>query len=325
MAFNEETGRYEIHKVMGPDEFHEKMPGSKTGGLKDNAYTNIMVVWMFNRAFELLDNLEKDQRRQVFDKISLDESELQRWKEMASLVNLVISDDGIIAQFDGYFDLEELDWEHYRKKYDTIYRMDRLLKAEGKSPDNYKLSKQADTLMTFYNIGQQAVTEILENLGYKVPDGYMENNFDYYIQRCSHGSTLSRVVHASLAVQAGRKDPGWKLFREALRSDYTDIQGGTTAEGIHAGVMGGTVLMAMEAFGGLSVKDKELHVDPHLPDHWRSISFGTSYRGNEYVLKIEHGRVSISTAANGRPTPVMVRGRKYELVPGEKLVCNIED
>jgi hypothetical protein len=26
-VYNEQTGRYEIHKVMGPDEFHEKLPG----------------------------------------------------------------------------------------------------------------------------------------------------------------------------------------------------------------------------------------------------------------------------------------------------------
>jgi trehalose/maltose hydrolase-like predicted phosphorylase len=41
-------------------------------------------------------------------------------------------------------DLEELDWEFYREKYGDIHRLDRILKAEGKSPDNYKLAKQAD-------------------------------------------------------------------------------------------------------------------------------------------------------------------------------------
>lgn len=32
--FNHERGRYEIHGVMGPDEFHEKYPGSDKGGLE---------------------------------------------------------------------------------------------------------------------------------------------------------------------------------------------------------------------------------------------------------------------------------------------------
>ena len=39
--FNPERDRYEIHGVMGPDEFHEKYPGAAEGGLRNNAYTNV--------------------------------------------------------------------------------------------------------------------------------------------------------------------------------------------------------------------------------------------------------------------------------------------
>jgi len=45
------------------------------------------------------------------------------------------------------FDLKELNWQDYQKKYGNIQRMDRILKAEGKSPNQYKVAKQADTLM----------------------------------------------------------------------------------------------------------------------------------------------------------------------------------
>ena len=37
---------------MGPDEFHEKLPGSDVGGLTDNAYSNIMVSWMLDKSFQ---------------------------------------------------------------------------------------------------------------------------------------------------------------------------------------------------------------------------------------------------------------------------------
>jgi trehalose/maltose hydrolase-like predicted phosphorylase len=40
--FNPDRERYEIHGVMGPDEFHEKYPGAEEGGLHNNAYTNVM-------------------------------------------------------------------------------------------------------------------------------------------------------------------------------------------------------------------------------------------------------------------------------------------
>ena len=52
--FNPERERYEIHGVMGPDEFHEKYPGAPEGGLRNNAYTNVMVAWLCGLAGEVL-------------------------------------------------------------------------------------------------------------------------------------------------------------------------------------------------------------------------------------------------------------------------------
>ncbi|MEZ5582228.1 MAG: hypothetical protein R3F37_05080 [Candidatus Competibacteraceae bacterium] len=55
-----------------------------------------------------------------------------------------------MSQFEGYEDLQELDWQAYREKYGDIHRLDRILEAEGDSANRYKLSKQADLLMLFY-------------------------------------------------------------------------------------------------------------------------------------------------------------------------------
>ncbi|MEE6693171.1 glycoside hydrolase family 65 protein, partial [Lactiplantibacillus plantarum] len=46
--YDQANGRYNISGVMGPDEFHENYPNSTTAGLKNNAYTNIMVAWLFD-------------------------------------------------------------------------------------------------------------------------------------------------------------------------------------------------------------------------------------------------------------------------------------
>src|ERR1700744_3525791 len=51
--FNPARERYEIHGVMGPDEFHEKYPDSPQGGLRNNAYINIMVAWLCDIAGQL--------------------------------------------------------------------------------------------------------------------------------------------------------------------------------------------------------------------------------------------------------------------------------
>ena len=43
--------------------------------------------------------------------------------------------DGVISQFEGYEDLEELDWEGLRAKHGNIQRLDRILRAEGDDPE----------------------------------------------------------------------------------------------------------------------------------------------------------------------------------------------
>lgn len=290
---NRVTGRYEIIKVMGPDEFHEKYKDTDEGGLKDNAYTNLMVAWMLGKAVELLEKMDQQKKNDLLERLRLTSGETERWNDIASRLNLVISEDGIIAQYDGYFDLKELDFEEYRKKYHNIYRMDRILKAEGKSPDEYKVAKQADTLMTFYNLSTSEVDKILGRLDYRLPEDYLMKNLKYYLARTSHGSTLSRVVHAQLANLTGDHKLSWELYYDALTSDYGDIQGGTTAEGIHAGVMAGTIWVALVSFAGLNIHGEYPCFQPNLPPHWRKISFSFNFREADYECEISRENIRI--------------------------------
>jgi trehalose/maltose hydrolase-like predicted phosphorylase len=289
---DENSGRFSIKKVMGPDEFHEAYPDSDEGGIKDNTYTNLMVAWAMERAFDMLSIFDAKQQEEIKASINLLEEELKHWKEISHQLNIVIKDD-ILAQYDGYFDLEELDWDFFREKYGNVYRMDRLLKAEGKSADDYKVAKQADTLMTFYNLPEKEVTAILEKLGYTLKFDYLKDNLEYYLQRTSHGSTLSRVVHAQLANIIGDNELSWELYSDALSSDFNDIQGGTTAEGIHAGVMAGTILVALQSYAGVDVRDGVLSINPKLPKHWRAISFNVGLQANRFKLEVSHAQVKV--------------------------------
>ena len=60
--FNPARERWEIHGVMGPDEFHEKYPGATDGGLRNNAYTNVMVAWICETVQAVLDLLPVSRR-----------------------------------------------------------------------------------------------------------------------------------------------------------------------------------------------------------------------------------------------------------------------
>ena len=64
-------------------------------------------------------------------------------------------DDGVISQFERYVAvLPELDWAAYRHTYEYIRRLDRILEAEGDTPNRYKALKQADALMLFHLLGR---------------------------------------------------------------------------------------------------------------------------------------------------------------------------
>src|SRR5690606_26054966 len=98
---------------------------------------------------------------------------------------------GIISQFEGWDDLEELDWEELREAHGDIHRVDRILEARGDDPNRYKATKQADVLMLFFLFSSEELTQMFERLGYDFEPSCIPDNVAYYIERTSHGSTLS--------------------------------------------------------------------------------------------------------------------------------------
>ena len=313
---DESTGKYSIKGVMGPDEFHEKLPTSDEHGVKDNAYTNIMVVWLLEKTMAMIAGLSSRSFNQICKKIGFNAIETDRWKDICKNMNLIISSDDIISQFDGYFDLKELDWQHYRKEYGNIHRMDRILKAEGDSPDDYKVAKQADTLMTFYVLAPEVVADILKKLGYPVKDPIklLKNNYQYYEQRTSHGSTLSKVVHAVISSYMADDETAWRWFKEAMESDIYDTQGGTTPEGIHCGVMAGTLDVITRYFAGIDFSHDVPEFNPHLPGHWAELSLKVCHRKIWYDIKLTQDKLHLTiNSRNKEPQSIRVQGKALRI------------
>ncbi len=192
-SFNDQRGRYEIHGVVGPDEFHEGYPGAPMPGLNNNAYTNVMAVWVLCRALDVLDLLPDIRRAELTTRMGLSAQEIARWNDISRRMFVPFHGDGIISQFERYETLTELDWQHYRARYGNIQRLELILEAENDSANRYKLSKQADVLMLFYVFSTQELQEIFTRLGYPLEDEAIPRNVAYYDCRSSHGSTLSRL------------------------------------------------------------------------------------------------------------------------------------
>jgi alpha,alpha-trehalase len=314
--YNTELDRYEILGVMGPDEYHDAYPDSDRPGLNNNAYTNIMAIWVLDRAREVIDLLPEDVRREICSKLELSAEELRLWEDIGNKMRVVFHDDGIISQFEGYDRLEEFDWEGYREKYDDIQRLDRILEAEDDTPNRYKVSKQADVLMLFYLLSAEELEEIFEKLGYDFEYETIPKNIDYYLQRTSHGSTLSRVVHSWVLARSDRAR-SWKLFCEALQSDVSDIQGGTTPEGIHLGAMAGTVDQLQRGYTGIVTRGDVLYFNPCLPEDLSRLKLKMRYRSHFLEIEVTSETLRVSTIrAEEEPIKIGVFENFYELPPG---------
>lgn len=322
--FSKKDNRYHTEKIMGPDEFHEKYPFSSKPGLRDNAYTNFMIVWTILKAKEIIGVLPDNQRKRIFRKIGLNDKELKRWDDIVKRMVLIINEKDIIAQFDGYFKLKELNWKEYLAEYGSvkIKRMDRILKAEGKSPDEYKSSKQADTLMIFYLFSLAEIKHILSGLGYRSNSSILRKNYEYYAKRTTHGSTLSKVVHCFIAHLLGKKEKAWEWFLDVLESDIYDTQRGTTPEGIHAGVMGGSIDIVMRIFAGVVMDNDCLRINPSLPEKWRKLNVKFFYKGLWYSLSINKFFVEIAvTGPKEKFSNALIKSKNkvYRLHPDKKI------
>jgi trehalose/maltose hydrolase-like predicted phosphorylase len=316
-TYDHGTDHYEIRGVMGPDEYHDGYPGRDEPGLDNNAYTNVMAAWVLCRALETLELLPDHRRTELTERLALRQEEVDRWDEASRKLRVCFHDGDIISQFEGYGDLEELDWAALRGRHGNIRRLDRILEAEGDSTNRYKASKQADVLMLFYLLSAEELRGLLDRLGYRLPPEAIRHNVDYYLERTSHGSTLSGVVNAWVLARSDRLR-SWRFFTEALASDLHDVQGGTTAEGIHLGAMAGTVDLAQRCYTGLETRDDVLWLNPSLPEELDGLDFEVRYRGNWGInLHLTPDRLLVRVPASCvGPVRIGVKGEVVELAPG---------
>jgi trehalose/maltose hydrolase-like predicted phosphorylase len=322
--FNPARERYEIHGVMGPDEFHEKYPGAPQGGLRNNAYTNVMVAWLCDIAGKLPSLLSASTAEGLRTRLGIGDDELALWQDMSRRMFVPFHEDGIISQFEGYGDLEELDWDAYRAKYGNIQRLDRILHAEGDDPNRYKIAKQADTVMLFFLFTGGELHEIFERLGYDYRPDTAARNVAYYDRRTSHGSTLSFVTHAGV-LAALDPESSWERFLVALRSDVDDIQGGTTKEGIHLGVMAGTLDVVQRYYAGTQIRDSVLYFVPRLPSGLGGLSFPMQFQGTPILVTLSAGRLTLAVHPEGARLPIRagIPGDVRELCPGDQAIFEL--
>ncbi|MEU6864447.1 glycoside hydrolase family 65 protein [Streptomyces sp. NPDC046876] len=307
-------GRYRIRGVVGPDEYHDAYPGAAAPGVDDNAYTNVSAAWVLARALDLYGEVPAARRAELLARLGLDADDLRGWEEVSRRMYVPFHQ-GVISQFHGYGELAELDWDTYRARYHDIRRLDRILEAEGDTPNRYQASKQADTLMLGYLFRPAELARLFTRLGYGFDDGLWARTVAYYLQRTCHGSTLSSLVHGRVLARLQGPD-AWRYCQEALIGDITDVQGGTTGEGIHLGAMAGTLDLVERGIVGLDPAADGLHIDPVPLSAIPGTTFSVSYLGHRDIrIHFRPGRLGIRVPPSLLgPVPVVLPGARHERI-----------
>ncbi len=116
------------------------------------------------------------------------------------------------------------------------------------------------------------------------------------------------------------------FFTEALQSDVSDIQQGTTAEGVHLGAMAGTVDQVQRVSTGIEVRGDVLRLNPELPREMERLDMRIRYRGHSLDLRLTRDSLRIrgrdGTAA---PISLCVDGKVCEFVSVTTRVFRLND
>ncbi len=259
----DEYGAGHIDGVIGPDEYHESVT--------DNAFTNQMVRWTLRSALSLLE--------QGWHELASPE-ERTCWQSLADrLVDGYDPTTGTTLQFAGY---DELDLVRAEALAEPPFAGDLLLGSEGVGRS--QLIKQADVVMLHNLIPEEQ------------PDGSLERDLTYYLERTCHGSSLSPAIHAAVLARAGRPDEALRWYRIALAIDLDDLTG-TGAGGLHYATLGGVWQALLGGFLGLRATGCELIVDPALPSQWNRVEIRCRYRGTSLWVAATHDRVDVACGA----------------------------
>jgi trehalose/maltose hydrolase-like predicted phosphorylase len=300
--------RYEIARVLGPDEYHENVD--------NNFFTNFQARFALRYAGEVYARLTEDTDEggraaldRLMEKIRLRPEEAKRWRDVAEgLYVPEPTESGVIPQFDGFFRLEDTTPEEIRA---------RLL-----DPGEYwgwpngiavhtQVSKQADVAQIF----------VLHPQAY--PREVMRANWEYYEPRTQHGSSLSPAVYAIVAAWVGHMEDAQRYFMKSCTVDlYNDnkaVSGGTFIGGIHTAACGISWQIVVLGFAGLFLTADGFGFGPHLPEGWNRLSFVVKRWGARLTVTITPAEVTVENfAAATRSISVTVGAATEAVGPGER-------
>lgn len=295
-VYRADRDRYEILRVLGPDEYHENVD--------NNFFTNFQSRFAVSYAVEVYRWMDKEAPsvlKKLAGKIGLMERETERWSDLARKIFVPepAGDTRLIEQFSGFFQHEDVTPDE--------------LKSRLIEPGEYwgwpngiafetQVSKQADVLQLF----------MLHPEAYDLD--VVKANWEYYEPRTQHGSSLSPGVYATVAARVGLLDDAYRYFMKSctidLYNDNKPVSGGTFIGGIHTAACGVSWQIVTLGFAGMYQIEGGFGFIPHLPKHWKRLKFSVTYAGSVIDVTVtadEDDRMHVAVSAdNGNREDMVV-------------------
>ncbi|MBR6395722.1 MAG: glycoside hydrolase family 65 protein [Lachnospiraceae bacterium] len=248
--------KWELLDVIGPDEYHERV--------NNNAYTNRMAKYVFENAAKLL-SMHADTSKEATEYKILAENLKQQEP----------GKDGVIPQFDGYFDLEDVSLCDVRKR--LLNEKEYWGGANGVA-SHTRIIKQADVVAMLGLFPDDHSVKVLRK------------NLEFYEPRTEHGSSLSACMYALLMCRLNMPDEAFPFF---MKSAESDIKGGgkqwaglVYIGGTHPAADGGAYKTMLYGFAGVSFEGGKINITPKLPRHITRLAFGVRYKNKKYKIDI---------------------------------------
>ncbi len=266
VSWNEQRQSYDILNVIGPDENHEQVD--------NNAFTNVMVRWHLNVVTPLWEWLTKnypEKATQLAVKLNINPPKLENLALIAE--NIYLNQDmetGLIEQFDGFFDLEHVNFDDYEPRSKS---MQGILGVEETQAT--QILKQPDVLMLFYMMRDCFDSKTIIA------------NWDYYTPRTDHvyGSSLGPAINAIIACDLNKPSEAYTHFMRAALVDLDNVRSNAT-QGIHAASAGGVWQAVVFGFAGIRITANGLTAYPNLPSHWERLKFRIQWQNQWYQVDL---------------------------------------
>ena len=286
-SFSKEKNQYVILGVTGPNEYENN--------INNNFYTNYIAKWCIDYTAEQINKVALEypaDHKRVLEKVKLSANEIQEWKKVADNMYFPVSKElGIYLQQDGFLDKDLVpvkDLDRSQRPINQKWSWDRVLRSP--------YIKQADVLQCFYFFEDHFSKEELER------------NFDFYESFTVHESSLSPCVHSIQAAVLDKMDMAYTFYLRTSRLDLDDYNK-EVEEGCHITSMAGTWMSIVEGFGGMRVKNDQLHFSPKIPKEWKGYSFKINFRNQILKVDVNHdettftvdGDQDLTIVVNGKP------------------------